>query len=579
MASTCPSCGRANDDDARYCAGCGAELTRQCSSCGAPLAAGAVFCPSCGALVGKATASAKATDERTPAGADETRVEPRPAGARAAAGAAAAVPPSGATPVPAEVGHAPPPVVPPGPGGRVAGGPPPGPAGPAPGPGGPPPLVPPPPSILAGSGGDGRGRRVPVWLIVVIIVLVFAAAAAAAIVFLVPAEKTTVEPSTSPSTVASASPSGSASASPTPSPSTSAAAGFPMAAASGAKANILSTVSADGTVTLLTETLGAQVFQLLWSPDGRRLACVAGDWNDSRLWLSDVTSGDVTEVVITTPAVVAVDSIAWLSATELLVAGYTVKPASQGEVAEFLVYDVEAEAVQGPLEDGGGTALRGVSVSASGDGGRIAYATYTDQKTNKYGMATATERLELFDRASGAVTELGSDKAFFEVNARRFDDPLISPDGEAIIYRAAGSDVGTSYTVVDTNGSVLMPTRELTYPAGYAWDPTGQKVVFTGHSIRWNGSGQDPVVFYVFDRTVGGKAKAITRYKKTNVQDLSWSPDGATIAFAEYDQKNYETGNIYQLSASGGDAHRLVSEALSPAYRPTGGGAQAIPAP
>ena len=75
------------------------------------------------------------------------------------------------------------------------------------------------------------------------------------------------------------------------------------------------------------------------------------------------------------------------------------------------------------------------------------------------------------------------------------------------------------------------------------------------------------------------KAKVITRYKKTNVQDLSWSPDGATIAFAEYDQKHYQTGNIYQLSAGGGDAHRLVSGALSPAYRPTSGGAVASPAP
>ena len=438
--------------------------------------------------------------------------------------------------------------------------------------------MPPPPSILAGDGGRGPGRRVPVWLIVVIIVLVVAAAAAAAVVFFVPGEKTTVQSSTSPSAAASVSPSGSASASPSPSPSASTAAGFPMAAATGAKARILSTVSADGTVTPLTDTLGAQVMQLLWSPDGRRLACVAG-WNKARLWLSDVSSGDLTEVVITTPAVVAVDSVAWLSATELLVAGYTVKPAFQGEVAELLVYDVEAGTVQGPLEDGSGTGLRGVSVSASGDGGRVAFVTYTDQKTNAYGMATATERLELFDRTSGAVTELGSGEAFFEVNARRFDDPLISPDGEALIYRAAGSDVGTSYTVVDANGSILMPTRELTFPAGYAWDPTGQRVVFTGHSPNWGGSGQDPVVFYVFDRTVGGKAKAITRYKKTNVQDLSWSPDGTTIAFAEYDQKHYETGNIFQLSPEGGDADLLVTEALSPAYRPASPGAEASPAP
>ena len=90
-------------------------------------------------------------------------------------------------------------------------------------------------------------------------------------------------------------------------------------------------------------------------------------------------------------------------------------------------------------------------------------------------MATATERLELLDRASGAVTELGTNKALFDVNARAFDEPLISPSGEAIIYRRAGSDVGTSYTVVGADGATLMPAKETQFPAGYAWDPDGDQ--------------------------------------------------------------------------------------------------------
>jgi class 3 adenylate cyclase/tetratricopeptide (TPR) repeat protein len=45
----CPSCGRSNSDDARFCAACGAELGSVCPSCGTPVPPEARFCSSCGA--------------------------------------------------------------------------------------------------------------------------------------------------------------------------------------------------------------------------------------------------------------------------------------------------------------------------------------------------------------------------------------------------------------------------------------------------------------------------------------------------------------------------------------------------
>ena len=161
----------------------------------------------------------------------------------------------------------------------------------------------------------------------------------------------------------------------------------------------------------------------------------------------------------------------------------------------------------------------------------------------------------------------------FDVNSRRFDDPLISPDGDAVIFRSAGSDVGTSYTVVDAAGTTLMPAMELLAPAGYAWDPTGQQVVFTGHSTSWRGGSSDPTLFYLFDTAAGGNARVIAKYSKTAVQELSWSPDGQTIAFSEYDEVNYETGSIYQFSPDGGDAQLLLHDALFPAFQPAEGAA------
>ncbi len=550
MAITCPTCGRANDDDARFCAACGAELPGSCPSCGATLSPEAVFCLGCGKMVGRAGARPAPAPVTTSA-VDETQIEPRPNRPGGAGAAAAPTGVAGDTPRS--------PTAPPG--------------APSGAPQGPPPAVPPPPAPA--SPGGGARRSLPVWLIVALVVIAVAAAAAVAVVLIRSGgDEGDDHASTSPSPPATTSPSASASASASPSPSVSptTAPGFPMAVAGGAKGNILSLLSAEGEITPLSDPLGDMAYQVSWSPDGRRLACVAGAWNGARLWIADIDAGSLSEVVISTPAVVAVDSVAWLSPTELLVAGFTVKPTAQGEVAELVVYDAGSSTVVGPLQDGSGTSLRGVSVSSSADGSRVAYVTYTDQKTNAYDMPTATERLELLDRTAGSVTELGTGKAYFDVNARRFDEPLISPDGQAIIYRAAGSDVGTSYTVVDANGSTIMRSKELSFPAGYAWDPAGQKVVFTGHSIRGTGGENDPAVFYVFDRTLGGKPRTIAKYKGIMVQDLSWSPDGASIAFAEYDRDDYDTGNVYQLDATGGDADRLVSGALSPAYRPTAPG-------
>ncbi|OBK72686.1 nuclear transport factor 2 family protein [Mycobacterium sp. 1164985.4] len=46
---TCSSCGTANEEDARYCEGCGGSLARVCATCGLEARATARFCRGCGA--------------------------------------------------------------------------------------------------------------------------------------------------------------------------------------------------------------------------------------------------------------------------------------------------------------------------------------------------------------------------------------------------------------------------------------------------------------------------------------------------------------------------------------------------
>ncbi len=56
----CGRCGTPNRDDARFCAGCGAELARTCTECGRDLADDARFCDGCGAPVEAASPSSGA---------------------------------------------------------------------------------------------------------------------------------------------------------------------------------------------------------------------------------------------------------------------------------------------------------------------------------------------------------------------------------------------------------------------------------------------------------------------------------------------------------------------------------------
>ena len=58
MALTCPNCGNANAEGARFCASCGHSLALSCPNCGATVEAGARFCSTCGTALAPAAAAA-----------------------------------------------------------------------------------------------------------------------------------------------------------------------------------------------------------------------------------------------------------------------------------------------------------------------------------------------------------------------------------------------------------------------------------------------------------------------------------------------------------------------------------------
>ena len=61
--STCAACSAPNDDAARFCSTCGAQLLRSCPACGALAPLGARFCPECGTAL-NAPATSEPLEER-----------------------------------------------------------------------------------------------------------------------------------------------------------------------------------------------------------------------------------------------------------------------------------------------------------------------------------------------------------------------------------------------------------------------------------------------------------------------------------------------------------------------------------
>ena len=508
MARNCPSCGHTNDGDARFCSGCGAEIAAVCPSCGAAVPIDAVFCRSCGSAIGPAAAAAEPIEPApTPASA-----EPRPA-----------------APTQMDVGPV-------------------GPVPPAP-----------PPAMSRGAGGPPRKGLSPALLIVIMVLAVAAAAAAAIFIFILPGGSHDGDGNT---------PTPIASSSGTPGP----AAQQYLAAAAGRRGDTLATIAADGIMKELSTTVGSNIFQLAWSPDGTRLACVAGTWARPLLWLYETSSGGVRQIRVASPALVAIDSVAWLSADELLIAGFMTATTTGGENAELVVFNPATESAES-LRDGDGTPLRGVEVSASADGSRVSYVSFTNVRSDQYGAATATEQLMLLDRGDGSITTLGSEKAYLQWDDRAFSKPLLAPDGEAVICAQTGGDISCSYKVIDANGTTLMDadSLHLLYPSGYAWDPSSQRVVFTGHT-----SEKGSAIFYVFDKSTGGDPQILVSYKRTYVEGLAWSPDGSAIAWGEWDRQSWRSGTLWLTPATGGDAKRIADWAILPAWAP---GAVASPTP
>jgi len=476
-------------------------MAKFCPSCGKPNDDAAGFCVSCGAAF-------------------PAQAAPPPA----------APPP--ATPPAASAYGAPPPAGPP-PAGPFA-----GPAIPPAAPGGPEATAP------------GGGSRTP---LIILIVLLIAAAIAVACYFLFlrgSGDKGTPS-SPSPSASTSASASANATGSASPSPTATVAEGETCAAVQGVKADSIGAFDFHGGFVQLVPAGGKPLSEVAWSPDGRYLAYLRmkKQWSlEATLMVCDTSDGSTGPVSFGSLVPEAIYGYTWVSPTRLVAAAVKALGGGAKRNGDLYLCDVAAGTAE-PLKDASGNALKGLEPSASADGKLLVF----DSFGPKISSTSIAEKLQLADLGSGAVKTVRSGQVDTIVEGYNFNEPRLSPDGQAIFAESVGSDVGFAATVYATDGAILLRTDYLMYPSGGAWDPSGSgRLAFGAHR-----SESGPNLLYMYDPGSDGLV-TVAKVRGRFLDGVTWSPDGKTIYYTLISPTNdYRTDDLWAIGV-GGAGRKLV---------------------
>ena len=310
----------------------------------------------------------------------------------------------------------------------------------------------------------------------------------------------------------------------------------------------------DGTVEPITRFSGEQIWQIAYSPDGKWLACIAGTYKRSEVWLFDGgerrrTAGDGRRRPASSPSTASRGS-----RTDRAPGGRATRsrprPPARTPTSSSTT---SARRTSRRWSTRGGLALRGVAVSASQRRrtGSPSSPTRT-VKTDKYGMVTAKERLELLERASGVVTAARREQGALrrqrprlrraaDLPERRGDH--LPPRRQRRRHELHGRRRRRQHA--DAGPRDAVPGRLRLGPGRH--EGRLHRSLPQAVRRRQAASGRPSS-----GSSTPGPAprRCVARYKDTMVQDLSWSPDGKTIAWAEYDQEKYQTGTVY-LTARG----------------------------
>ena len=400
-------------------------------------------------------------------------------------------------------------------------------------------------------------RRATVAAVVVAALTIAAAGAAAGALLSAcgssPAPSATVTVTATPSTATSAPPV----ASPSTSSSGATQPQLVVAVASGAKANGISVINSTGKVRQLVAPSGGPIRDLSWSPDGVRLAflrAVSDTDSTSSLFVYNTRKALLYQVGAgIAPA--TVDSFAWVGATQLILSYFPVGAVTYHANGTLWLRDIAKTAGE-LVKDSTGHVVRGVAVSSSADGTRLAFVTYGAMSS---GMIA--ERLRVYDADDLSVSTVATGQAPTQEDGDQFSYPLISPDGSLISALQTGSDIGFGCTVYGIDGAKHLQANGLVWPAPGSWTAHGPRLAFGGGNGASGGQSDSLLVW----PAGAAKASPILTVATRPITSLAWTPKALQIAYVVAGKSGLQ-GSLWIVNVDGANRHLLLAQGSWPAW-------------
>jgi Tol biopolymer transport system component len=356
----------------------------------------------------------------------------------------------------------------------------------------------------------------------------------------------TVAPSASPS--ASLSPGSSAGAT---------TAQLVVAVASGAHANGISVISATGRVKQIVPPSGGPISDLSWAPGGVRLAflrAVSDTNSTSSLFVYNARRALLYQVGAgVSPA--TIDSYSWVGPTRLIESYFPLGAPTYHANGTLYLRDI-AKSTGQVVKDSAGHVVKGVGVSASADGIRLAFVTYGAKTTGQI-----AESLRVYDANNLGLSTVASGQAPTEADGDQFTYPSISPDGTLVATQQTGSDIGFGITVYGVDGTKHLQSGALVWPAPVSWTPHGPRLALGGGPGSSSGEHDSLLVW----PAGAAKATPIITGVKRPITSLAWTPKGSQIAYAVAQSSGLQS-SLWIVNANGSNRHLLLSGGSWPAW-------------
>ena len=262
------------------------------------------------------------------------------------------------------------------------------------------------------------------------------------------------------------------------------------------------------------------------SPGGRRLAYLPMSAGP-KVYVYDTKTGALVSRSLAARGVKVVDSLTWLTATKLLVAGKATAGRAFYPFADRLYV---LDAVTGASSRF--RKLSGTEPSVAPAGTLLVYVRLSDGGPVSSGssMRFVIERLYRLKLAAGTTPHLLATAKYPDgLDIRRFHDPRLSARGSYLISSTTGSDISVSYMVrAAANGAVRRTVRTaLAGNAATAWSNHGNQVAFWSMPLADN---TDTTRLLIYS-PVGDLLRHSDKLSKVAVTGLAWSSSDALLAY------------------------------------------------